>query len=72
MTTRLYHTDSYQRQFFAEVISRIEESHGVILNQTAFFPGGGGQPAAHATPAEGGIVCPDCQRIMRFLGKSGA
>ena len=49
MTTRLYHTDSYQRQFFAEVISRIEESHGVILNQTAFFPGGGGQPGDKGT-----------------------
>ncbi len=49
MTTRLYHTDSYQSKFFAEVISRNEESHGVILSQTAFFPGGGGQPGDKGT-----------------------
>lgn len=49
MTTRLYNTDSYQRQFFAEVISRNEDNHGVILNQTAFFPGDGGQPGDKGT-----------------------
>jgi misacylated tRNA(Ala) deacylase len=44
MTTLLYHADSYQNKFIAEVTSRNEEIHGVILSQTAFFPGGGGQP----------------------------
>lgn len=45
MTHRIYHEDSYQTEFTAEVIFIDEENHGVSLNQTAFFPGGGGQPA---------------------------
>jgi misacylated tRNA(Ala) deacylase len=45
MTTLLYQTDSYLNKFEAEVISHDPEAHAVILNQTAFYPGGGGQPA---------------------------
>ncbi len=45
MTLRIYHEDSYQTEFTAEVIFIDEENHGVSLSQTAFFPGGGGQPA---------------------------
>ena len=44
MTIRLYHGDSYLKKFTADVVNLNEENHGVILNQTAFFPGGGGQP----------------------------
>ncbi len=32
-----------------------------MMMPAMFASGGGGQPAAHATPAGGGIVCPDCQ-----------
>lgn len=42
MTELLYQTDSSLREFEAEVIDTV--SGGVILNRTAFFPGGGGQP----------------------------
>jgi misacylated tRNA(Ala) deacylase len=45
MTILLYQTDSYLNNFEAEVISHDPEAHAVILNQTAFYPGGGGQPA---------------------------
>jgi misacylated tRNA(Ala) deacylase len=45
MTILLYQTDSYLNKFEAEVISHDPEAHAVILNQTAFYPGGGGQPA---------------------------
>lgn len=49
MTNKLYHTDSYQSEFLAEVASLDMVNHGVILSQTAFFPGGGGQPGDKGT-----------------------
>ena len=42
-TKLLYQSDSYLRAFDAEVIA--VEEHSVALDQTAFFPGGGGQMA---------------------------
>ncbi len=49
MTELIYHTDSYQKSFQAQVIDLDHENHGVILTQTTFFPGGGGQPADFGT-----------------------
>lgn len=43
MTTLLYLDDSYLRSFDATVVDVIDGA-GVVLNQTAFYPGGGGQP----------------------------
>jgi misacylated tRNA(Ala) deacylase len=45
MTVLLYQTDSYIRQFEASITVVDAEAHGVILDRTAFYPGGGGQPA---------------------------
>lgn len=45
MTDLLYHKDSYLQKFSAIVESIDSELHGVILDKTAFYPGGGGQPA---------------------------
>lgn len=42
MTQLLYPTDAYIQSFSATVIEHVEG--GVLLNQTAFYPGGGGQP----------------------------
>lgn len=44
MTTLLYQTDSGLREFTAQVMAVNDEQHGVVLDQTAFYPGGGGQP----------------------------
>ena len=46
MTERLYYKDQYIKEFEAQVISCAEGKNGfeVILNKTAFFPEGGGQP----------------------------
>jgi misacylated tRNA(Ala) deacylase len=44
MTIPLYHTDSYLKEFTATVTGVDEAQNGVYLDQTAFYPGGGGQP----------------------------
>ncbi len=42
MTELLYPTDAYIQTFTATVIGHVEG--GVMLDRTAFYPGGGGQP----------------------------
>src|SRR6266849_1964228 len=46
MTTKLYWHDSHLTQFSAQVADCfIQDSHPVVvLDQSAFYPGGGGQP----------------------------
>ena len=44
MTEALYHLDSYLKEFDAEVTAINPETRAVILDRTAFYPGGGGQP----------------------------
>lgn len=44
MSFQIFHDDSYQKTFTARVTGHDGPNHGVILDQTAFFPGGGGQP----------------------------
>lgn len=46
MTQRLYYEDAYRKEFDARVISctPIENGYEVILDRTAFYPEGGGQP----------------------------
>jgi misacylated tRNA(Ala) deacylase len=44
MTEMLFQTDSYLQSFDARVVSLDLENHAVVLDKTAFYPGGGGQP----------------------------
>ena len=46
-TRRLFYEDVYIREFEAIVLSCEEKQEGyyIILNETAFYPEGGGQPA---------------------------
>jgi misacylated tRNA(Ala) deacylase len=44
MTDLLYLDDSSLREFTAHVTGVDEEANAVILDRTAFYPGGGGQP----------------------------
>jgi misacylated tRNA(Ala) deacylase len=43
MTELLYIIDSYQTEFEAKVVEVQEQ--GIVLDKTAFYPGGGGQPS---------------------------
>lgn len=46
MTDRLYYSDSYHTTFDARVVERLnlDGSPAVVLDRTAFYPTGGGQP----------------------------
>lgn len=44
MTELIYLRDSYVKEFDAAVIGHDERHHAVILDRTAFYLGGGGQP----------------------------
>lgn len=43
MTELLYLKDSYIKEFSCTVSEIVEEENAIILNRTAFYPGGGGQ-----------------------------
>lgn len=45
MTELLYQTDAYVQEFSAVVSGIQEDENAVLLDRTAFYPGGGGQPA---------------------------
>ncbi len=47
-TKLLYQTDSYLKQFTAKVLA--VQDGVLIFEQTAFYPGGGGQPDPLAKP----------------------
>ncbi len=51
MTRRLYYDDSHIRNFTATVraVRDKDGGHWIALDQTAFYPGGGGQPADRGT-----------------------
>ncbi|MCL4560426.1 MAG: alanyl-tRNA editing protein [Chloroflexi bacterium] len=77
-TKLLYQTDSYLANFHARVEMVDDATRGVILDQTAFYPGGGGQPADIGSLTAGGIVFPVTraqktpQGIAHLLGGENA
>jgi misacylated tRNA(Ala) deacylase len=58
LTSLLYQTDSYVREFEAVVTAVDAENSRVALDRTAFYPGGGGQPCDLGTLAFGGVTEP--------------
>ena len=63
MKSALYMTDSYLKEFEATV-ENVKDDKFVILNETAFYPSGGGQP--HDT---GGMICNGEEYPVVFVGK---
>jgi len=58
MTELLYQTDSYGQEFEANVLFVLPEERAVVLNRTAFYPGGGGQPCDIGSLSIGGLIYP--------------
>jgi misacylated tRNA(Ala) deacylase len=67
MTVLLYQTDSYLRQFSATVTAVTE--NGVALDQTAFYPGGGGQPCDAGALTWGSGLRRRVSRVQRMEGE---
>ncbi|PEQ02935.1 alanyl-tRNA editing protein [Bacillus wiedmannii] len=61
---KLYYTDAYKKDFTTKVIKQDYDKNGnlyVVLNETAFYPTGGGQP--HDTGTLNGIAVLDVEEV---------
>jgi Predicted metal-dependent hydrolases related to alanyl-tRNA synthetase HxxxH domain len=56
MTDLLYQTDSYLQKFTAKITAVDPATRAVLLDQTAFYPGGGGQQADSGILTVGGKI----------------
>jgi len=56
MTELLYHTNAYLQEFDASVLTVLADERAVILDRTAFYPGGGGQPCDFGSLTVNGVV----------------
>ena len=77
MTELLYQTDSYLREFDANISSVLPAERAVVLDRTAFYPGGGGQPCDFGTFTVTGMTYPvdkvkkQGEDVLHFLGGDG-
>lgn len=74
MTRLLYQTNAYLQTFDAVVVAVDGEARALTLGQTAFYPGGGGQPCDFGTLGAGGTDYPvtavkkQGEHVLHFLG----
>jgi misacylated tRNA(Ala) deacylase len=74
MTELLYQTDSYLKEFEAAITSVLMAERAVILDRSAFYPGGGGQPCDFGTLTVDGVTYPvdkvkkQGDDVLHFLG----
>ena len=67
-TEQLYQEDAYLREFYAEVTEVDQQQNAVMLERTAFYPGGGGQPADRGFFHFGGVSS-EVTKIIRDSGR---
>jgi misacylated tRNA(Ala) deacylase len=78
MTELLYQTDAYLQEFDAIVTSSVADQRAVVLDRSAFYPGGGGQPCDLGTLTIAGVTYPvekvkkQGDDVLHFLGGSEA
>jgi misacylated tRNA(Ala) deacylase len=76
MTELLYQTDSYLQEFDAMVTAGLTDERAVILDRSAFYPGGGGQPCDFGSLEIAGKKYPvekvrkQGDDVLHFLGGS--
>lgn len=58
MTDLLYQTDSYLNEFDAIILKVIANERAIILDRSAFYPGGGGQPCDFGLLTVAGMIYP--------------
>ncbi|MDX9990413.1 MAG: alanyl-tRNA editing protein [Anaerolineales bacterium] len=67
MTELLYQTDAYLKEFRAVVRAVDEAARAIVLDRSAFYPGGGGQPCDYGQISLDGVVYP-----LTSVKKAGA
>jgi misacylated tRNA(Ala) deacylase len=78
MTELLYHSDSYVQTFTATIATVDPVTRSVTFDRTAFYPGGGGQPADVGTIRDAAAtydvvkVSKDGTDITHLIGGDGA
>jgi len=74
MTQLLYQTDSYLKEFTANIVSVDETTRSLMLDRSAFYPGGGGQPCDFGMLEVAGIsysvekVKKQGDNVLHFIG----
>lgn len=74
MTQFLYQTDAYLKEFEATITSVDVATRAVVLDRSAFYPGGGGQPCDFGTLEVAGVTYPvekvkkQGDDVLHFLG----
>jgi misacylated tRNA(Ala) deacylase len=76
MTELLYQTDSYLREFDASIVRVDPDRRALVLDRSAFYPGGGGQPCDFGGLSVAGLtyrvdkVKKEGDEVLHFLSGS--